>query len=425
MSVYSGAWDPATVVPPLVLGSSNTVASLSGAGTVRGAVRSTPFFSLTGTPTYLYFNPQLVAADSVIFFGICNGAFNVETDVPGSNANSVAVSTEIGDVLFNEASIGTAAIPIQGAACVMALTVTSVWFSADGGSTWNVGGTGGNPATLTGGYPISGIGAGPYYAITTMQSETGAEDALLIYSPTVSDTTIADVFFSATSSFIDFTQVGNRRRFIAVNGGAQNLFPDGSGPFAVAPVVFLSVESADAPITFAQNHGRGGAFNITGPDPTAGFDDPPPVTVTTQSPSSVVPFSAVLGDYLTGNIYAFNPNTLTDNGQQRKWIRRWRALPDDTTSSITFSYLSIDMETGIQVPPGTNPQVVLRWSDDGGHTWSAERITPVGVTGETAFTVKFNRLGSTARFSGSTRIFELSSTDPFKVSIMRAEVLTK
>jgi hypothetical protein len=164
---------------------------------------------------------------------------------------------------------------------------------------------------------------------------------------------------------------------------------------------------------------------VAGPALADGATDPPAVTVSTQSAATNVPFSAVLGDYLTGNIYAFNPNTLTDNGAQRKWVRRWRALPSETTSAITFSYLAVDMETGIGVPPGTNPQIVLRWSDDGGKTWSGNRIIPVGVTGATTFTVKFNRLGSTARFSGSTRIFELSSTDPFKVAIISAEVLTK
>lgn len=69
-----------------------------------------------------------------------------------------------------------------------------------------------------------------------------------------------------------------------------------------------------------------------------------------------------------------------------------------------------------------NPQVMLRWSDDGGHVWSNYRMLPVGRSGETAFTVKANRLGSTSRFSGSNRIFELSSTDPFKIALLDAEI---
>lgn len=244
-------------------------------------------------------------------------------------------------------------------------------------------------------------------------------------APPASQVTIADLFFANTPGFVDFTEPANRRKFIAVNGGAQNLQSDGSGPFAVSPPVFLSLQGSDPPNMFADNRGRGGVFVRGGADLVAGASDPPEVTVTTLSVATTVPFSSVLGDYLTGNIYAFNPDTLADNGSPRKWLRRWRALPGDTTSAITFSYLAIDMETGTEVPPGTNPQLVLRWSDDGGKTWGGNRIIPVGVTGQTAFTVKSNRLGSTSRFGGSTRIFELSSTDPFKVSIISAEVMTK
>jgi hypothetical protein len=36
--------------------------------------------------------------------------------------------------------------------------------------------------------------------------------------------------------------------------------------------------------------------------------------------------------------------------------------------------------------------------------------------------VKFNRLGAQRRFSPSVRVFELSSTDPFKVAILGAEM---
>ena len=237
--------------------------------------------------------------------------------------------------------------------------------------------------------------------------------------------TLADLFFAPTPNFVDFTEQANRRQFIAVNGGAQNLKADGSGPYANTPPVFLSLEGTALPNTFAQNKGRGGNFNLTGPDLTAGPSNPPATSFTVDTAPGTVPFSGILGDYLNGNIYVFNPDTFTDNGTKRKWVRRWRALPGDTNSAITFSYLAISMETGTLVPPGTNPQMVLRWSDDGGKTWAGNRIIPVGANGETAFTVKANRLGSTARFGGSTRIFELSSTDPFKVSLISAEVLTK
>ena len=87
-----------------------------------------------------------------------------------------------------------------------------------------------------------------------------------------------------------------------------------------------------------------------------------------------------------------------------------------------FWSLVIDMQTGEQVPNGANPQVMLRWSDDGGRTWSDQRIVAVGQLGQTNQSVKFNRLGATRRNRGSNRIYEITSYDAFPVSIISAEL---
>lgn len=130
----------------------------------------------------------------------------------------------------------------------------------------------------------------------------------------------------------------------------------------------------------------------------------------------------LVGDYLTGNIYLIDSSNQTDNGQQRKWVRSWRALQEPSFVPVTFSSLQIDMETGIFVPPETNPQVVLRWTDDGGHIWSDERFQSAGKTGQTAQRVMFRRLGSTRFNHGLDRVFELSSTDQFKVALLGADL---
>ena len=131
----------------------------------------------------------------------------------------------------------------------------------------------------------------------------------------------------------------------------------------------------------------------------------------------------VIGDYQSGNLYAYDLNTLLDNGTQRKWVRTWRALAKPSEDPVTFHSLRIDMETGASsVPSGTSPKVMLRWSDDGGHTWSNYRTMSSGPIGQTALRVKTNRMGSTRRNSGLDRIFELSSTDAIKVSLIGAEL---
>ena len=76
----------------------------------------------------------------------------------------------------------------------------------------------------------------------------------------------------------------------------------------------------------------------------------------------------------------------------------------------------------MSTPGPQSPQIMLRWSDDGGHTWSQYRARDAGQTGQTAKRVKWNQLGSTRRNSGLDRIFEISSTDVMQVCLIGAEL---
>jgi hypothetical protein len=127
----------------------------------------------------------------------------------------------------------------------------------------------------------------------------------------------------------------------------------------------------------------------------------------------------VAGDYQNGNLYELSLEALTDNGVARKVLRSWRALEKPSDQPVRFSELCIYIQTGIGVVT-ENPQMVLRWSDDGGHTWSNEKFASVGKVGETSRRLLFSQLGSTRRDSGLDRIFELSSTDQFPVAIVGA-----
>lgn len=131
----------------------------------------------------------------------------------------------------------------------------------------------------------------------------------------------------------------------------------------------------------------------------------------------------IVGDYRNGNIYSFQMNMQTDNGTPRKWVRSWRALEKPIFVSVTYSSLQIDMQTGIRIADGTNPQVVLRWSDDGCHNWSNERFQAAGQTGQTKMRVIFKRLGSTKLNAGLDRVWELSSSDAMPVAIIGADQL--
>ena len=70
---------------------------------------------------------------------------------------------------------------------------------------------------------------------------------------------------------------------------------------------------------------------------------------------------------------------------------------------------------------GYDPQVMLRWSDDGGHTWSSEHWTSMGKIGEYGRRAIWRRLGMTVKLRD--RIYEVSGTDPVKIDIMGAELV--
>jgi hypothetical protein len=64
--------------------------------------------------------------------------------------------------------------------------------------------------------------------------------------------------------------------------------------------------------------------------------------------------------------------------------------------------------------------MMMRFSDDGGHTWSNERLSSVGKVGEYYRRTFYRRLGMTMKLRD--RVYEISGTDPVKVAIMGAQL---
>jgi hypothetical protein len=175
-----------------------------------------------------------------------------------------------------------------------------------------------------------------------------------------------------------------------------------------------------------------------------------------QRPICQMNFSGeiIVGDYLNGNLYAYDLDVYADNDAPQKWLRAWRALPTGTnTLKRTAQHsLQLDCETGVGLNgddplttrelltesgdyivtesgdylaaesgvQGANPKVMLRWSDDGGHTWSNEHWTGMGRIGQTGHRAFWRRLGMTLKLRD--RVYEVSGTDPVKIAIMGAEL---
>lgn len=168
----------------------------------------------------------------------------------------------------------------------------------------------------------------------------------------------------------------------------------------------------------------------------------------------------LVGDYANGSIYELDKKNFTDNGQN---VRRLRRAPHLTTDlqrqyfeelqiqfqpGVGTTGVSTVFNTGIYVnspyyiypdakftigpmqtyiigqqaslqntTTTTYPQAMLRWSNDGGSTWSKEYWVTIGQLGKYRNRAIWRRLGQ-----ARDRVFEVSITDPVNAVIISANL---
>ena len=131
----------------------------------------------------------------------------------------------------------------------------------------------------------------------------------------------------------------------------------------------------------------------------------------------------LLGDWSAGKIYqtAMPSQTggawsyVTDAGQPIKRIRRAPYVQTET-QRMYHNRVQFELQVGLgPIPPLTDgagnprdPQMILRWSDDGARTWSNDHILNCGQAGKYGTRVFATRLGSTQH----GRVYEIEMTDP-------------
>lgn len=123
-----------------------------------------------------------------------------------------------------------------------------------------------------------------------------------------------------------------------------------------------------------------------------------------------------LFDYSNGNIYLIDPTVYDDNGDAIRSVLVSRHFFADY-NRVSVNRLFIDFESGVGLATGqgSDPQVMLRISRDGGHSWGNEIRASMGRIGEYGKRAEFRRLGTARDF-----VFELSITDPVKRVIVGA-----
>ena len=130
----------------------------------------------------------------------------------------------------------------------------------------------------------------------------------------------------------------------------------------------------------------------------------------------------LVGDWNSGNLYAMDIAYLDDNGNV---LRRSRRAPHISTEQqlITHHELQVDMEVGDgPIPPmldgagnPRDPQVMLRWSNDGGKTWGNEHWIGAGEAGGYEVRARWLQLGQ-----ARDRVYEIAVTDPIAWRIVEA-----
>ncbi len=126
-------------------------------------------------------------------------------------------------------------------------------------------------------------------------------------------------------------------------------------------------------------------------------------------------------DYETSEVYELDFDTFTDNGTV---IQRKRAtavihggLYGFPGAEMSFDQVEFVIETGrgLTTGQGSDPQVMIHYSDDHGRTWSAEDWHEVGVGGEYDQRVVLTRQGRAFQ-----RVYELTYSEPTPFAIIEA-----
>ena len=126
----------------------------------------------------------------------------------------------------------------------------------------------------------------------------------------------------------------------------------------------------------------------------------------------------IVGDYENGKLYSLENEQYTDNGATIRRLRRAKHLTTDLQRQY-FEEFQIQFQPGVGLNngQGQDPQAMLRWSNDGGSTWSNEHWVTIGKMGQYQNRAIWRRLGWSR-----DRIFEVALTDPIKAVIVSANL---
>lgn len=122
-------------------------------------------------------------------------------------------------------------------------------------------------------------------------------------------------------------------------------------------------------------------------------------------------------DSSTGSIYKIDAASHTDVDSRPLVCERTAPALVAENELIFYAAMELDIEVGVGLVTGqgSEPRVMLQYSNDGGNTWSAELWRSLGKVGEYLTRVRWEALGSARR-----RVFRVRISDPVRFGIVGA-----
>jgi hypothetical protein len=131
----------------------------------------------------------------------------------------------------------------------------------------------------------------------------------------------------------------------------------------------------------------------------------------------------LVGDYTTGQIHQMSRNYYTDAGNPLIAVRRCPHIwSREDRERVFHSRLQIEFAPGVglQTGQGSNPQAMLRWSDDAGANFGSEHWTSIGKAGQMKNRAIWRRLGH-----ARDRVYEVRFSDPTKRDVIGATLFAE
>jgi len=126
----------------------------------------------------------------------------------------------------------------------------------------------------------------------------------------------------------------------------------------------------------------------------------------------------IVGDQRSNKVGYLDPSTYDEWGNTL--VMLWRYQPIYAEANLAFhDRLELVLETGVGLTTGqgSDPEVLLRYSNDGGQTWTALPNRSIGPIGRYDARVVWSRLGSARQ-----RVYEMSVSDPVRVNVTDTQV---